>query len=418
MEKILETLKTKLNNQKVLIACSTGVDSMVLLTLAEKALGANNIVIAHVNHQKREQSKEEEKFIKEYAKNKNIECYVKRLDYIASGNFQSEARNKRYEFFKEIAKLHNIKYILLAHHADDNLETIMMRILKSSSIKGYAGIEEEANLKDFIIYRPLLKKPKQEIINYATKQNIKYYEDASNKELDYTRNRIRHLITPILLEENPNLYSAINYYSETILNASKILEKEEIAFIENKIKVNNKDNKKTYILKIKDYFELTDYFKHQILFRLLKKYNLSSKCIEEIKKKISSTKTNIVTTINNELSFIKEYGNLIFTEESIQPLEYMLKIEDEGKYILPNNQTIIVNKNNCNFITPSGNLCYNMICMPIIIRTRKKGDKLNNKLVSDIITSKKIPFLKKKDILLLCDNEDNILALLGYKGGK
>lgn len=417
MEKILKTLKNKLKNEKVLIACSTGIDSMVLLDLVMKTISAEKIVIAHVNHQKRKQSEIEEKYITDFSKEHNIKCYVKKLELIHDGNFQSTARIKRYEFFKEIALKENIKYILLAHHADDNLETIIMRFLKSSSIKGYGGIEEESKLDEFIIYRPLLKKSKQDIKEYGKINNIKYFEDSSNSELDYTRNRIRHLITPILLEENPNLYDAVNYYSETLLYASEILEKEEVSFIENKILVNN-NNGLTYTLKQSDYNELTDYMKKQIIFRLLKKYELSHKCIEEIIKKISSNKTNLISKINNEISLIKEYGNIIFTEKSIEQIKYNIKITEEGIYILPNNIKLEVNKNNCNFITSKGNLCYNMKSLPIIIRNREVGDKIDNKLVSDIITSKKIPYLKKKDILLMCDNENNVITILGFKGGK
>lgn len=418
MDKILKTLKQKFKSEKVLIACSTGIDSMVLLDLAIKALGKDFVVIAHVNHQKREQSIIEEEYIKNYSAINNIKCHVLKLDSIVDENFQSAARSKRYEFFLKVAKQENTKYILTAHHADDNLETIIMRFLKSSSIKGYAGIEEETNLKDCIIYRPLLKKSKLEIKEYAKNNNITYFEDSSNNEFDYTRNRIRHLITPILLEENPNLYSAVNYYSETILNASDILEKEEVSFIENKISVNNNNNEVTYTIKITDYISLSSYMKKQILFRLLKKYNLSHKCIEEIMKKIDSSKNNLVSKINNELSLIKEYGNIIFTEKSLEPLQFQLIIEEEGTYNLPNNQIIEVNKNSCNFITSNGNLCYNMKSLPIIIRNRKVGDKQDKKLISDIITRKKIPYLLKKDILLLCDNSNNIITILGLKGGK
>ena len=143
MEKIINDLKRKLNREKALVACSTGVDSMVLLHLAIKALPITQIVVAHVNHQKRLQSEIEEAYIKKFCDERGIKCYVMRLDHIDDGNFQSIARNKRYKFFEDIAKKENIKYILLAHHANDNLETIIMRLLKSSSLKGYGGIEKE-----------------------------------------------------------------------------------------------------------------------------------------------------------------------------------------------------------------------------------------------------------------------------------
>ena len=341
-----------------------------------------------------------------------------KLDKIESGNFQSIARKKRYEFFSDIAVKEKLDYLLLAHHADDNLETILMRFLKSSSIKGYAGIEELTKCDNYSIYRPLLKVSKKDIYNYASKENIKFYEDESNRELDYTRNRIRHLITPILLEENPNLYEAVNYYNETLLNENIILEKEEISFIENKILVNNNKELLTYIIKQNDYNELTDFMKRQVLFRVLKKYNLSHQCINEIMKKISSNKTNIVSNITPQISLIKEYGNIIFTEESIIPINYYQEINEYGTYELPNNCTLCVDKNNCQFITSTGKLWYNIESLPIIVRNRDVGDKINNKLVSDFLTNRKIPYLNKKNILLLCGNTNNVLAVLGYKGGK
>ena len=118
-------------------------------------------------------------------------------------------------------KIENADYLITAHHADDNLETIIMRLLKSSSLKGYAGIEELINKDNYYIFRPLLENSKAEIIEYAEKNNIFYYQDDSNYSDDYTRNRIRKYITPILLEENPNLYEAISYYNKTILSANE-----------------------------------------------------------------------------------------------------------------------------------------------------------------------------------------------------
>lgn len=418
MNQIIKNIKEKIKNEKVLVACSTGVDSMVLLHLVMASLHSSQIVIAHVNHQKRAQSEIEEKYIKEFAKNNQLKCHVKRLDHIESGNFQSIARNMRYKFFEEVCQKENIKYILLAHHANDNLETIIMRLLKSSSLKGYGGIEKISTYHDLVIYRPLIETPKIKLKEYAIENKIKYFEDSSNSELDYTRNRIRHLITPILLEENPNLYSAINYYSQTILNANEVIEMEETSFIKNKIMVNNKNNLLTYTLNMDDYLSLSEFYQKQIIFRLLKKYNLSHQCIEEIRKKIASHKTNIVTKINNSISLIKEYNKIIFTEENIENIHYLLKIKSEGIYDLPNNGKIVINKNNCNFVTTNKELCYNIERLPVIIRNRETGDKIANKLVSDFLTKKKIPYLIKKDILLLCDENNNVLAVLGYKGGK
>lgn len=418
MKSILKEIKEELKDNKVVVACSTGVDSMTLLTQVMQVCKHENIIVAHVNHKKRLQSEQEEIYIQSFCKANNIKCYIMHLDHIDSGNFQSIAREKRYEFFEEIVQSENAKYLLLAHHADDNVETILMRLLKSSSLKGYAGIEKKTNYHNYFIYRPFLDIPKLKIQEYANNNNIKYYEDDSNQTLDYTRNRIRHLIVPILLEENPNLYEAISYYSKTLLFANDIIEKNEIAFIENKVITNNINGEITYTINIDEFFTLDSFMQKQILFRLLRKYNLSHKCIEEIIKKINSKKSNIVSEITPKLAFIKEYKRIIFTESSIKPLSFCITITDDGIYDLPNDRKIEINKNNCNFFTTNDVLCYNIKDLPIIIRTRIVKDKIQNTLVSDYLTKLKLPYMIKKDILLLCDEENNVIAVLGYKGGK
>lgn len=418
MKNILKEVKEELKNYKVVVACSTGVDSMTLLTLVMQVCKHDNIVVAHVNHKKRLQSDQEEIYIKTFCEANNLKYYIKHLDHIDTGNFQSLAREKRYEFFDEVVKSENAKYLLLAHHADDNIETILMRLLKSSSLKGYAGIEKKTYYHNYYIYRPFLDIPKLRIQEYANNTNIKYYEDDSNQTLDYTRNRIRHLIVPILLEENPNLYEAVSYYSKTLLSANNIIENNEISFIENKIVTNNINGEISHTINIDDLLSLDDFMQKQILFRLLRKYNLSHKCIEEIIKKIKSQKSSIVSEITPKLALIKEHKRIIFTESSIKPLNFNITINGEGIYDLPNGRKIEISKNNCNFFTTNDVLCYNIQDLPIIIRTRVVKDKIKNTLVSDYLTKLKLPYMIKKDILLLCDCKNNVIAVLGHKGGK
>ena len=152
MKKVIEELKSQLNNQKVIVTCSCGVDSMTLLHLTLKALPKENIVVAHVNHNKRKESLEEQKFIEEFCKKENIALEVLTLPKEYDGNFQEWARIKRYEFFEATARAHHANTILLAHHANDNLETIIMRMMKTSSLKGYAGIEKKTSYNGITIF--------------------------------------------------------------------------------------------------------------------------------------------------------------------------------------------------------------------------------------------------------------------------
>lgn len=102
-----------------------------------------------------------------------FEC--KKIKSYNENNFENEARNKRYHFYEEILKKYNTKYIFLAHHGDDLIETILMKINHGSTLEGYAGIKEIAKHNDYYIVRPFLKYTKKDLIDYNKKNNIKYY---------------------------------------------------------------------------------------------------------------------------------------------------------------------------------------------------------------------------------------------------
>jgi tRNA(Ile)-lysidine synthetase-like protein len=187
-----------------------------------------------------------------------------------------------------------------------------------------------------------------------------------------------------------------------------------LKFIENKVTANNN----SVSFKIDDLLSLDEDIRIHVLFRVLKKYSLSRVCLDDIYKQIISKKQNIVTRINNELSMIKEYGTIIFTEDDISKQEFNLKIDNDGVYKLLDNQKIKVDKNICYLSATSKTLWYNIKSFPIIIRTRVDGDKIKlktgTKSVSDFLTDKKVPYMQRKDTLVLCDEFDNILYILGY----
>lgn len=409
---VINEMSNILKDQSILVACSTGVDSTVLLDLVLKTKGIKKIVVAHVNHKKRLASDEEEAYIIDYCKKHNLPHYVLRLPKYSNGNFQEWARNQRYEFFYEIMGKEGLGFLLTAHHADDNVETILMRFIKGSSLKGYAGIAEITKEKGYNIYRPLLKLSKADIIMYGQDNNLKYFEDASNQEDDYTRNRIRKYIVPLLLKENHALYQAVANYSETLFESSKILEEQINKFIKNEVMCDNN----SISFKLSSFEKESTFIQTELLFSLLKKYELSTSCIKEIIKKINSSKNKIVSDINNDLVFIKEYGKINFIPKNNIPSNFYLKIEKDGEYILPENKVLIVDKNKC-YLRPSNKeLWYNIPRLPIIVRTRKDGDSLHfsggTKTISNYLTDKKISQVERMKILLICDENDKPLFMI------
>lgn len=414
---IIDSIQSKLNNEKVLIACSTGVDSMVLLDVLMKSIRLENIVVVNINHQKRPEADIEEEFIQTFSRENHLTCYTKKLSHYEGSNFQEWARKQRYAFFYEIAKRENIKYILLAHHADDNLETILMRMLRSSSLEGYAGIRKEVKYQDFVIYRPLLEVAKEDIYDYAKQNNLTFFEDESNQENHYTRNRMRHYVIPALKKENPNLVKAIANFSQTLFHAADYFEKIETNFIK---KTNFVHTNNEYFVKfsVDEFQELDSFLQEQILFRMLKPFALSKDFIHTILKMIASDKNKIVCKMSHHLHFIKEYRTIILTTESLDSPRFYLKISADGIYNLPNHAKLVVEKNICTFMTSNKNLWYNIYSYPIIVRNREDGDKIKTKVgtksISDYLTDHKVPYLERKNILLLCNDTNQPVAILGF----
>ncbi len=180
----------------IVVAVSAGIDSMVLLHVLH-ALKLR-LVIAHVNHGKREASAEEENFLRQFCKNLGLEIEVLKLnpeaEMPAGSNFQAWARQKRYAFFADVAKKHNCQFIATAHHATDKAETFFIHALRGSGLTGLTSLQAQKGK----IIRPLLDVSRKEIEAFAKAENLVWREDASNQTDDYLRNRVRHHVLPAL----------------------------------------------------------------------------------------------------------------------------------------------------------------------------------------------------------------------------
>ena len=213
-EKIIKEINS-LPDDYVVIGVSAGPDSMALLHMIMKNCH-KYIVCAHINHNVRTNSDKEEEYLKNYCTKNNIIFECMKINKYTEKNFENEARKKRYAFYEKILNKYNSHYLLLAHHGDDLIETIMMKIVRGSNLEGYAGIKTYSKLNNYTIVRPLLNLTKEDIIIYNKENNIKYFIDESNEDTTYTRNRYRKNILPILKKENKNVHLKFLKYSETL----------------------------------------------------------------------------------------------------------------------------------------------------------------------------------------------------------
>ncbi len=180
-------------NKKLVLAVSTGVDSMVLLNKVMKI--DCEIFIVYVRHHHRERVHIENEFFIKYCEDNQLNLIT--YDYYhQNGNFESLARNYRYECFKEVYDKYNCDYLLTAHHGDDLVETILMRQLRGSDLNSIGGFREFSTRSEMKIARPLLEYSKQDLRMYADEHNIPYYEDETNADISYQRNYLRHEVIP------------------------------------------------------------------------------------------------------------------------------------------------------------------------------------------------------------------------------
>ena len=411
--------KLELKNKKIVAAVSTGIDSMVMLDILIKlrAQFFFTIYVAHVNHRKRIQTKDEEKYIKSFCLSHNIKCYVYRLESVDDENFQNYAHRKRYGFFNKLMDELTADYLLLAHHADDNIETIIMRIIRGSNLKGYAGIAPLVNANNFLIVRPLSDITKKEIITYADQNKIKYCQDRTNFQSIYTRNRIRKKVVPYLFKEDANVQYKFRDFSETLVNAWKVVAMMVNDFIEKSVTI----NKDRFSFLGSVFTKLSGYLQYEVLFSLLKEYELRRANIAEIIKLINSSKKNHKLFYKNLFTFVKEYDKISIYHRQIDKLKVDFEINDLGCYRINDTMAVNVFKSNYFNILNLNEIWYNINMLPIRIRSRKPGDKIllavGYKKIKDILIDKKIGILQREKILIF-EKDGEILAIPGIAVSK
>ena len=227
MKTVLLYLESLLKKEDcIIVATSGGPDSMCLLHLLceLKDKLSLKLIIAHVNHKLRIESDEEALFVKEIAKKNNLIYEYMEIKEYNDDNLENDARIKRYQFFTNLVKKYQARILMTAHHGDDLIETILMRLVRGSTLKGYSGFKKELNYDNYMIVRPLITKTKQEIQNFMEENHLKYFVDQSNFNHKYTRNRYRMQILPFLKKENANVHYKFLKFSEELISANNYIE--------------------------------------------------------------------------------------------------------------------------------------------------------------------------------------------------
>ena len=401
----------------VVLACSGGPDSMALLSLLIDIRNSVdiNIIVAHVNHNVRVESEDEERFLRKYCFDNDIVFeYMKILEY-SSGNFENEARYKRYQFFDKVIDKYKSKFLFTAHHGDDLIETVLMRICRGSSFGGYSGFSLISNRAGYSIVRPLIHMSKDEILDYNNIRGIPFVIDSTNFLDVHTRNKFRKHVLPVLKDVNSDVVDKFYKFSSLI---SKIDE-----FIDNIAK-------EKYDLVIFDgvfdislFLSLDDVIGQRIIQMYLFNFYSDLSCIGDkhvrlIFDMIRSDCSNVCFNLPMNFVGIKEYNNFrIDKNSSFSDYDYLLF----DKVLLPNGKCIEKVKNTSNNSNNVIRLCSGDFSLPLHVRSRRSGDRINAKgmnvecKIKDVFINCKIPITERNSWPIVVDSNDVILWIPGLK---
>lgn len=388
-----------LANKKIFLACSGGVDSMTLLHIFIHAKW--QVEVMHVNyHLRGEDSNLDQQLVEKTCSDNTIPFHLKSIklqDLLdeKGGNLQEVARNVRYDFFEEKRILSENNYIALGQHLDDQIETFFMHLGRKSGIMGMACMPNEH--QRFV--RPLLPFSKEEIIEYAESNGVKWREDYSNKTNKYKRNILRNIILPELHIQFPDLKTSIT----TLINAFQSTQKE----LENKISPICLDIILSGELSFEKFDVLSQEEKNELLRQLGQKPGLLID-LEKIRNAQKGKKIKLEKSTDCQFDAIyNEKSKFLFISESKNRTIPKIKIEKIDQ--LPTS-----------FTKDEIYIDLQTINGEFQLRKWKTGDRMKpiglegSKLISDIIKDAKVPTAEKENIFVLTDN-DKILWCIGLR---
>jgi tRNA(Ile)-lysidine synthase len=399
-----------LQQAKILVAVSGGLDSMVLLELLFHS--KLDIAVAHCNFQLRDlESEGDEDFVQSYCTKNSIQGYFQKFDTQKFADdeklsIQLAARKLRYQWFYELVATINFDFILTAHHLDDQLETFLINFSRGTGLDGLCGIPL---LHDKIV-RPLLIFSRAEIETFANENNISWREDSSNSSDKYLRNKIRHQIVPILKELNP---SFLESFQKTIqnLDQAKSLMNDASRIVYRKVVQDNENQK---IINLSELLQLPNY--QAYLYQWLSPFGFSA--WQDIYDLVTAQSGKMI--FSEQFRLVKDREILILEPKNVEnsdeyfineknlQLNFPLKLHfcEVSDLSISDAKTIFVDSK--------------LVKFPLLLRKWKEGDYFypfgmnGKKKLSKFFKDEKFSILDKEKAWLLCSN-NQIVWIVGKR---
>jgi tRNA(Ile)-lysidine synthase len=398
--------------KNLLLATSGGLDSMVMLDLFRKL--PFEIAMAHCNFQLRGlESFGDQDFVENYAKANEIPLFITQFDTEAFAkdyklSIQVAARELRYSWFYELLETKNYDYILTAHHADDNLETFIVNLVRGTGIDGLTGIPAQ-NEK---VIRPFLIFSREEIEHYAQENRVDWREDSSNASDKYMRNKIRHNLVPILKELNPDFLSSF-YKTQAYLEESQTMAEDASIMVYQLVA---KEKGEEIHFDLNQLRKLPNY--RSYLYQWLNEYGFSA--WEDIYDLVEGQSGKQV--FSSGFRLLKNRDFLILT-----PVD--LEGEDEEYYIFKDQKEVNIPLNLSFLKVDHISLVPNTtifvdedkLWFPLVLRRWKQGDHFQpfgmegkSKKVSKFFKDNKLSLIEKRNTWILC-SDNQIVWIVGLR---
>ena len=406
--------------ESFLLAVSGGVDSMVLLEsffLLQKKFPTLQFSVVHIHHHLRKESDEEEAMVRDFCGERNISLEVHHWEQGASQitGIEEKAREFRYQKLEESMNKHKASYVVVAHHADDQAETVLMKLTRGSTLEGIAGMKSIRPFSNGYLIRPFLTVDKKELYEYASIHQIPYREDASNQSLEYTRNRFRQEIIPLLKQENPKFNQKIKEFTQTLQEQQELILHLAYQWMEQEIvELHN-----GWSWKQENFVKQPVGLQKVILVEISKNLwgLLSTKNVSEIQKAVLSDKSQLSLNLPKGWIFQKRYQQLFLVKKEEEAIVY--KEFRVGKVQM---EDIVLSKNErVSFSKEEGwEMMISCEDFPLTIRRRKPGDSLllrsnQHQSLRRYCINEKIPNEEREKLWVVENAAKEIIAILGFR---